>query len=589
MRSRLRPGLLVGMLLPALVCIGAAHDPGADALTVPRGQSEAAADAAKTIIDLQRFRRESSVPVQGAGGRRGTATLIELNPAVNAWYLLRLDWGDAPVTFHLENPEPRSQHIELAGAGGLILRRLSGGTDVFCRLWSGTPSALDQAIRAGLPYAPLCEGRLYLRNPVAGRFTGLELVTDFLRTYVWGGEKIIGFVRQQFFRDAYLEKGEAGDARAAVPPENADAPRPATLNTAFRREAVVPTGLAIDLGARPGGLVLGQWYPVNGLAGAFASVIQPKAIAGEIMSGHRHLVSALDAVEMDALAILVAFDLTAYEVGFALGTAHPSIGWSSHALPEVRTSNPRGPDGIETIAPLVANGMVSPAAVARTVATFTGGFKRDHGAFRYGELARMNRGSHYGFIEQGTVFARLVPGLATMYVLDSGAVRMKTWSGDDDAFVSKVKHARQNGVPLIAHDESTGISTPGTLIARWGPGNWSGSVEGKLRSLRAGACLVETSSTRFLVYGYFSSATPSAMARVFQAYGCRTAMHLDMNALEHTYLALYVRHGTEVSVQHLNEGMSQLDKRAGGRMVPRFLGFPDNRDFFYIVRREQPR
>jgi hypothetical protein len=64
-------------------------------------------------------------------------------------------------------------------------------------------------------------------------------------------------------------------------------------------------------------------------------------------------------------------------------------------------------------------------------------------------------------------------------------------------------------------------------------------------------------------------------------------MLLDMNALEHTYLALYVRRGGEVHVAHLIPGMTEVDKTgAGGKLIPRFIGFPDNRDFFYLIRRE---
>ena len=76
------------------------------------------------------------------------------------------------------------------------------------------------------------------------------------------------------------------------------------------------------------------------------------------------------------------------------------------------------------------------------------------------------------------------------------------------------------------------------------------------------------------------------MAQVFQAYGCQYAMLLDMNALEHTYLAVYGRRGDKVIVEHLIAGMAEVDKTAGGQMIPRFIGFPDNRDFFYLVRRE---
>ena len=127
---------------------------------------------------------------------------------------------------------------------------------------------------------------------------------------------------------------------------------------------------------------------------------------------------------------------------------------------------------------------------------------------------------------------------------------------------------------------------PGPLVSRWGHGNWSGSANKKLRTLRAGVCLQENQAGRFLIYGYFSSVTPSAMARVFHAYGCRYAMHLDMNALEHTYLAVYKRQGSKVAIQHLIQGMNVLDKSEAKQYIPRFLGYADNRDFFYIMRRE---
>jgi hypothetical protein len=126
---------------------------------------------------------------------------------------------------------------------------------------------------------------------------------------------------------------------------------------------------------------------------------------------------------------------------------------------------------------------------------------------------------------------------------------------------------------------------PGDFVNLWGPGNWSGSANEDLRSLRAGLCLQENPRGRYLVYGYFSAATPSAMARVFQAYGCRYAMHLDMNALEHTYLATYVHRGEARVVEHLVTGMDEVDRTAGRDLVPRFLGFPDDRDFFYLTRK----
>jgi hypothetical protein len=245
-----------------------------------------------------------------------------------------------------------------------------------------------------------------------------------------------------------------------------------------------------------------------------------------------------------------------------------------------------GPDGIGTIAPLVPTGMVSPESVSKTVATFTGGFKRLHGAFKSGELATKNHGSHYGFAQDGVVFSKLEPGLATVFVLDDGSVQMKTWDAQDDGVLPKIKHARQNGVPLVEFDEGSQATVPGRLVNKWGPGNWSGSEEMKLRTIRAGAALQSNGRKRFLIYAVFSDATPSAMARVFQAYRCRYGMHLDMNALEHTYLALYRRTGSQLFVDYLLSGMSEVDKTASGGEVPRFLGYPDNRDFFFVMRRD---
>jgi hypothetical protein len=78
------------------------------------------------------------------------------------------------------------------------------------------------------------------------------------------------------------------------------------------------------------------------------------------------------------------------------------------------------------------------------------------------------------------------------------------------------------------------------------------------------------------------------MARVFQAYRADYGMLLDMNALEHTYLAVYRRSGPQMFVDHLIKGMSALEKSSSGEVIPRFRGYADNRDFFYVMRRQAP-
>ena len=345
-------------------------------------------------------------------------------------------------------------------------------------------------------------------------------------------------------------------------------------------------GLALET-SEHAGMRPGAWYSASGNPGIYVSIIEPELIDAAILESHKATVNALDTIEASALCYLVAFDLDRFDLAYALGTEHPAVDWSDHIQPGIKDPRLPGPDGIGTISPLVSTGLISPEYARRTVATFTGGFKRIHGAFKYGEFASKNYGTHYGFLENGVVFSKLQPGLATIFVLDDGSVQMKTWEAQDDQILAKVKYARQNGVPLVEFDERSQSTVPGRLVNSWGPGNWSGSEDMKLRTIRSGAALQWNGKKRFLIYAVFSDATPSAMARVFQAYRCRYGMLLDMNALEHTYLALYRRAGSQLFVDHLISGMSQVEKSDSNGPVPRFLGYPDNRDFFYVMRRNQ--
>ena len=549
-------------------------------------------DSPLTVVNLQPFRTVHSITVDRPDGKTAELTLINLNPNVNQWYILRLNPnGDGELEeYHLENPYPKHQHLVLDEKSPDSLLFTMAGEAYPCRPWSFSgESELKAARTSGQAFAPLCDGKIYLRNPTKGHRTGIESVTEFLRDKLPGGETVVGFVKDTFFQDAFLEKARTTEASMPVPTISApDFPAPAALDPTFANQLLGAPELGIQVDNATASMLTGHWYGVRNNPGIFVSLIQPKAIAPEILKSHANLVSRLDSIEAGALAYLVAFDLERFDLGFAVGTEHPRVGWSERTLEQMRVPNLPGPDGIGTISPLVANGIVNPVEAARAVATFTGGFKRSHGAFKYGDFAYRNHGSHYGFIEDGVILSTLQPGLATLLVWDGGTVDMKTWSEDHNQQLGKISQARQNGVPLIEWDSASQKPVPGGLVARWGPGNWSGSADTKLRTLRAGVALQQTGNKRFLIYGYFSTATPSAMARVFQAYACRYAMHLDMNALEHTYLALYHKEGTHLLVQHLIQGMSVLDKSEKGEYVPRFIGYSDNRDFFYVMKREQP-
>jgi len=585
---------LAAVSLPVFAIVGAASSPlREERVPLSNQVEEYNAEVPKTILELQQFRQTNSIPVRSNGGREGVATLVNLNPAINAWYLLKVSWknGAAELSYHLENPRPQVQRVLMDEKypSGVVIEE--GDKRYRCDLLGAdAENALDQASGSRLIFAPLCEKRLYLRNPAQGHRTSLEAVTDFLRDEVWGGEEVID-LGHHLTADTHRETGKI-EAESQIAAEGkgegrpSDLPLPAQIDSKYADRLVVSDNLGIAFeGPTSNGMTPGEWYAASGNPGIYVSMIEPNLIAPTILESDKTLVNNLDSVEGSALCYLVAFDLDQFELAYALGTEHPRVGWSDHILNQMKDPNLPGPDGIGSIAPLISTGLIRPDDGRRTVAAFTGGYKRTHGAFKYGELAVKNHGSHYGFMENGVVFSKLQPGLATIFVLQDGSMKMKTWEEADNKLLPRIKYARQNGVPLVEFDEAFQSSVPGRSVANWGAGNWSGSEDVKLRTLRAGAALQNSHGKRFLIYALFSDATPSAMARVFQAYRCRYAMLLDMNALELTYLAVYRRSGSQFLIEHLVKGMSQVDKSASGKTVPRFLGYPDNRDFFYLMRR----
>lgn len=566
------------------------------------------------IVDLQPFKSVSTATISVGPSAGTTLTLINLNPEVGVWFVLEVTPAvGRRQRYHLENPAREAQSVSLdtGHPGGLLLSGPGGAHP--CDLLSrrdGGPSELEAARGAKVPYAPLCDGRLLLLHEAVGHTSKKERAVGFLRRYVWGGERITTFVKDRYFRDSEVLNSEVRQGPVAAPappgmapplapppspspstggaaPAGLALPLPALLDAAFPGAMLTPAEFGIALEGRASGETLpaGVWHRAARDPDVFISVIEPRLIARSILNSRLDAVGRLDSVEAAALAYLVAFDLSAFEVAYALGTEHPKVTWAPRTPAKQRDRRLPGPDGFGTIEPLVSTGMVPPSVVPGVAAVFTGGFKREHGAFVQGPLAEVNHASHYGFMTNGVVVSTLQPGLATVIVRNDGHVELKTWTEADRLSLSTIRHARQNGVALVDDDAKAEVSKPGPYVNQWGAGNWSGSVEGRQRALRAGLCLQEADGRRFLIYGYFSSATPSAMARVFQAYRCRHALHLDMNALEHTYLALVQERGDSFAVEHLITGMSVLDGVVEGHVAPRFIAEPDNRDFFVVWRK----
>ena len=550
----------------------------------------ASARRAPSVVELQGERSTAQATIRHARGF-DRLELVNLNPAVGAWYVLTLSGGGrATESWHLSLEEPADVVLRPAedGADGLLLERVDG-RQTHCSLFSAGEDGLaplDRVTEGPSPYRRLCDGAIVLRRAALGRRTSKEWATDFLRDKVKGGEKITVLVRSTLYADAW--RVDAKEARGAHPPvSDPEGPPPVPMDPARSVSPIVPQDLGLRLDGVKGAVWPGQWRAVEGSPGVWASALTPAQVDPAPAAPWKARLGSLEPEESSSLVYLAAFDLSLFELGFALGTDHPRVGWSDRALPSARGAGLAGPDGFADLAPLQRTGVLPAADAERVAATFTAGFKRSHGAFKHGDLAARNSGSHYGFVEQGVVSSALQPGLSTLFTTRDGGVHMRSWREEDASLVPELVSARQNGVPLVQTPPG-GQPEPGELVSRWGAGNWGGSQDEKLRTVRAGACMLEAEGRRWLVYGWFSSATPGAMARVFLAQGCTHAMLLDMNALEHTYLALYDASGGQFRTRHLVDGMKVLDREVDGQVLPRFLAFSDNRDFFYLLRRTPP-
>src|SRR5215467_2766369 len=119
----------------------------------------------RSIVELQQLRKASSNNIESSSGSQGTVTLINLNPTINAWYLLKVVWKDgSEASYHLENPKPSAQGLNLDPGDPTGVELSEGETRHRCRLLAqgGADSPLAEASKSHAPYAPLCEGRLFL-------------------------------------------------------------------------------------------------------------------------------------------------------------------------------------------------------------------------------------------------------------------------------------------------------------------------------------------------------------------------------------------------------------------------------------------
>ena len=497
--------------------------------------------------------------------------LVSLNPKVNSWFLLEVQkQGKRAEIYHLENSDPSRWQLSLLIVDDFVSLEAMApdGMTFECKPWDGE---LERAGKLELPFVEICNQILSVRNKVVGNKTTKEAVSDFLRDKIVFGDAIVNLIKGAFYQDAFMV---TTDTVIALNSSNNKNFLP-SAKTGYVSQ--MRSDLSFEIINNQNEMIAGSWYEVKNAPGVYFSQIQPKMIRDDILRSNG--ANQLDSIEKNADVYLFGFDLSKFALGYSLGTDHPRLGWSSR--PSDRHAG-SGPDGFNKSDPIIRNGALNPKLLPKVVASFTGGFKREHGAWRFGDKATYNYGNHYGFIQNGVTLSRLWPGLATLYVDTNDDVKMETWVPKDYQAYQSIKFARQNGVPLLENGK------PGDAVMSWGDGNWSGSADADLRTVRAGSCLLQEGQKKYLVYAYFSSATPSSMARVFQAYQCNYAMLLDMNSQDLTYSAIYLKEDDNLSAKHIVKGMINSDiKHRNGDRIPRFIFAPDNRDFFYLTKKEE--
>ena len=515
------------------------------------------------------FARLSSGPanllaLQG-GSARTTATtadgasveLINLNPSIGRWLLLGLPGSDgSPRWVHLDLGQEGGSHASMGPDGNLRVEPRSG-KPVSCPLDS--PAARGAYTKKyGEPFTSVCSGAIFVRStPARGYKSSMESVTDWLREQGPMGETLITWRKDLFPHHGDEAQPVEGPATATLIDGPASAVAvagsPSTLSTA---------NLGLKTASRS--IAPGSWLPVLGAPGVWTSIGAP-AFAPSLSPGAKATTS---------LAYFMAIEANTIDPRYSVGVDHPSLGWSTRAQ---GPHDGPGPDGFGAISPLERVGMVPPWAMTQLVAVITGGFKREHYAFKGGSLSVKNHGSHYGFAEAGVVLSRLNPGLATFFQRVGEAPQIKTWSAEDEARgPNKLLFARQNGLVLIENGK------PGANLAIDFVGNWSGNQEGNPNTMRSALCIATHGSKKYMIYGVFSNAVPQDMVQLLTAYNCKDAMQLDMNAPALSYGAVVAK-DDKGALRYMPLIGSMDDKNFGG--TGRFTNTPDTRDFIYFVRR----
>ena len=234
-----------------------------------------------------------------------------------------------------------------------------------------------------------------------------------------------------------------------------------------------------------------------------------------------------------AEADVVAFDLTATRLHFALGI-----------------DEPKSPVQVER------TGKIPDAdlKLGHLLAAFNGGFLAQHGAF--------------GSMSNGVTVLPPRDGLATVAMYDDGQVRLGAW-GRDIITDTHLVSWRQNGPLLI----DNGKINPETTVGL--PRDWGYSVNGETVVWRSALGISADRRTLYYIAG--PNLTLPILAKAMAATGAQFAMQLDINDYWVFFCTFYPnpQDASQIRTRELHLVMRYKNR-------DRYLkGF--ERDFFYVT------
>lgn len=515
----------------------------------------------KDVMAFQTFAESTKIETPNS-----QIELYNLNPWINKWFILKTHNSNTQI-FHLENV--LAENSLILSTSGIIIRDTKTNIEKECVLWDAKNDIRKLNLNTYKnPYYPICEGLIYVRlnRSSTTELSSTEWMTEKLRKISFG-EDLINFVKPLIVARQAEAAGQRDVASSPKDLEVKDLLGASIKVTNNTTPVAVNHHLGISLKLNEPYLRYGQWYKIGAHEDIYVSLMLPGLVDTDLIKEFPRETTQIQESEKDKLIYLTSYDLSKFGISYVNGTDYPGVGRSPFDKSQKQV--------VENLNPLVMVGSVPPYKLNDTVGVFIGGYKRSHSFFKYGK----HQGKYYGYIENGVVISPLEAGLATFYATKNGEIDIIKWPDnktEQESLLKEIVSARQNGILIVDSYK------PGESLLSWGNGNWSGDVNGNLKTLRSAVCIQKNNGKKHLIFAAFTAATPNTMAHVFRAYKCENAMQLDMNAYMYLHNAIIsYDENHNVKAEYLHTEMEYPK----GIKKPRFVMDNNNRDFFYVYKK----